>query len=422
MPRSIATTMDAKRAPALSPALRELIERAYRTKRTQARAIATRCQRLSPFYRRLSGVDLQHLREICLRVVTGFYKHTLIEGRMPKPTDLEPARRVARLRAAQGLPLTEMIGCYQCGLPVLWKRVIAIAGAKPAVRLELLKRVPMTVAALTLLTNAVTEAYVDERERLLLGRGQALDDFLRLLVADEAPLGLLEAHARSLAIRLDLPRTILLVRAAAAHDSAPSPIDVEAIRLALSRLKNADEIIIGRVQDGALALLPAAIDGNDFVALGDALRRLAYRAGVGGPGMHAAGVRRSAREALRALELGALVADGRPVRRYVEVALFDLVDIGSGRAEEFARGILGPLAERDANETYRKTLRELCRHGFRVKPAAAALGIHPHTLSYRLNQIRERYHVDVDQPDTRLGVQLALLILDAAGRPAPSPS
>ena len=56
----------------------------------------------------------------------------------------------------------------------------------------------------------------------------------------------------------------------------------------------------------------------------------------------------------------------------------------------------------------------------RRKVAAAALGIHPHTLSYRLNRLRERYGIDLDDYEVRLRVELALLILGATdGAPMP---
>ena len=42
-----------------------------------------------------------------------------------------------------------------------------------------------------------------------------------------------------------------------------------------------------------------------------------------------------------------------------------------------------------------------------------ALGVHPHTLSYRVRQIRRRLGLDLDDPEVRLRVQLALLIRDA---------
>jgi DNA-binding PucR family transcriptional regulator len=73
--------------------------------------------------------------------------------------------------------------------------------------------------------------------------------------------------------------------------------------------------------------------------------------------------------------------------------------------------VLGALAEPEAGATYRQTLRALCQQGFRLKPAAADLEIHPHTLSYRLTQIRQRHGLDLEDAETRLRVHLALVIL-----------
>ncbi len=79
------------------------------------------------------------------------------------------------------------------------------------------------------------------------------------------------------------------------------------------------------------------------------------------------------------------------------------------------RGVLGPLARAGATRSYLETLRQLAAHNYSVKLAAAALSVHPHTLSYRARQIRRRFGLDLDDPETRLRVQLALRILDARG-------
>jgi DNA-binding PucR family transcriptional regulator len=43
--------------------------------------------------------------------------------------------------------------------------------------------------------------------------------------------------------------------------------------------------------------------------------------------------------------------------------------------------------------------------------------VHPHTLTYRLKQIRRRFGIDLGDPEVRLRVQLALHVLDARGTP-----
>ncbi|NYV78412.1 helix-turn-helix domain-containing protein, partial [Streptomyces sp. UH6] len=49
-----------------------------------------------------------------------------------------------------------------------------------------------------------------------------------------------------------------------------------------------------------------------------------------------------------------------------------------------------------------------------VPRAAARLTLHPNTLRYRLRRARERFGIDLDDPDTRLVVALAVR-LEATG-------
>lgn len=188
----------------------------------------------------------------------------------------------------------------------------------------------------------------------------------------------------------------------------------EEVRRLLGARGRSDEALIGRVQDGVLALLPARADHEASLAeIGAKVRQRGWRTGVGGVGTDAAGLRRSACEAKRAVDLGVLLRLENPLHRYADLALLDLVDVGSARAAEFARHVLGPLAQRGAGETYRKTLRAVCRHGFHLKLAAAALGIHPNTMSYRLGQIRQRFGIALEDAETRVRLHVALLILEA---------
>jgi DNA-binding PucR family transcriptional regulator len=95
--------------------------------------------------------------------------------------------------------------------------------------------------------------------------------------------------------------------------------------------------------------------------------------------------------------------------------VLDLVGVDSARAGEFMRSVLGPLATAGAGETHLETLRQLGASNYNIKLAAAALSVHPHTLSYRVRQLRRRFGLDLDDPEVRLRVQLALLVLDARG-------
>jgi sugar diacid utilization regulator len=293
----------------------------------------------------------------------------------------------------------------------MWDHLIETVAPNPRVRIELLRRVPVTFTTLSHVTTLVTEAYVIAREHLLQSRGEVLDEFLRLLVTADVPLPTLDARAREFGLDLAVPRVAVFFRRGVpvAGESAAEREAVARLAAVCAASSNA---IVGRVQRDVLALLStnghlgvlAEVDGD--------VADHRWSVGVGSSAADAAGLRRSALEARRAIELGTLLRRPPPTYRYADIVVHDLVDAGSPRALSFAHQALGTLAISGTHGRYRETLQALCAQGFRVKPAAAALGIHPHTLSYRVKQMRDRHGLDIDDPHTRLRVELALLILD----------
>jgi sugar diacid utilization regulator len=403
-----------ERPPALSPALRKLVRRAYRGRERVIRDIVARCRQLNPCYRALSGPALDALyRNVC-HLTVGFYRRSVVEGRVPTAQEMQLPIRTARLRATDDVPLDQIVRAYQIGLRLLWAHLIAMASPQPAVCLELLERVPVTITAHSTVVMAVIEAYLEERSRIMRARGEACEEFLRLLVAPEAPLGVIEERATALRLRLDLCRSIILFRPLGSERDEAAETSAERLRGMLLSAMSSESAVIGRFEKDVLALLPLDPDSQ---ALADLLAKVPaheWRIGIGGAAEGAAGLRRAVYEAKRAVDVGSLVRPSERIHRYADLALLDVVNVGSSTAEEYAVRVLGALARPGASVTYRKTLDVFLRHSMRRKAAAAALGIHPHTLSYRLKQIRDRFGIDLDDYDARLRVQLALLVIDAS--------
>jgi hypothetical protein len=393
---------------ALSPELRRLVDAAHRERERDVRKIVLECRRRYAEYRALTGPLLVGLRQNVRLLVAGFYQYNLIEGRTPTLEELDVTIANARARVAQGVSLQGMIGTFQLALPILWERLIDTVGPHSEVLLELLRRVPVTFASINHVTTIVTQTYLTEREQLLRSRGEAIADFLRLVGNAEAPVGTIDARARELAVDLEVPRVAVQLRRARALDGRRGT-DLGA-RL-LERCVAERDAVAARSDDGILALLPHDASERVLDELASQLVTAGWRAGVGSVAADAAELRRSVLEARRALELGAFRRGGAPIARYADLALHDLVDVGSARAQLFAQQTLGPLARAATRGIYRDTLRALSAQGFRLKPAAAALKIHPHTLSYRLKQMQRRYGLDLGDAQTRLKIALALLIL-----------
>jgi len=392
-----------------------IIRRAYLGRRTRARLIVEHCLKRLPHYRRLPRVRLAQVRESVLHHVTLFYRVTLQAGRALTAEDLEHSRRMARQRAAQGTPLGEYLTFFAAGLTLLWEHLMELVGEDPVLRAQLLERVALILSNQTRLMSALTESYVEERERLSRFHEQDIDEFFQLLLSEDTADSLLEARARALGIPLDEPHAVAIFGSAAStatESAAAAPDDVQ--RLLASRMPDA-ATWVGHSREGFVALLPGEPDAESLEAVAEGLHGDERRVGLGGAARYLAGARRSAREALRALRIGTILRHKQRVHRYADLAVLDLVGIGSPEADGFVRRVLDPLTAA-VHRTYLETLRHLSRSGYRVKLAAAALSIHPHTLTYRLKQLRTRFGIDLADPDARLRVDLALLILDAQGR------
>jgi hypothetical protein len=188
--------------------LNDLIQRAQRTRRTRARRIIDHCLERLPHYRTLPEVMLVEIRESVLHHLTLFYEVTLQAGRPLTDEDLDFSRRVARLRASQGMPLGEFLTFFVVGLTQAWEHLLADVGDDPVLRTRLMDRVGIVIANQTQLMTALTEVYVETRERRTRFREENLDEFFQLLLAGDAVEEVLEARARTLGISFDTPRTI----------------------------------------------------------------------------------------------------------------------------------------------------------------------------------------------------------------------
>ena len=410
---SIAAGLPPERAR-MPDELDRLIQKAYRTRRSRARLIVDDCLDRLPHYQHLPDSLLAEVQASILHHLALLYRVTLGIGRPLTPDDLEYSREIARKRAGQGVPLGEFLTFFLVGLTVAWEHLIASAGDDPRLRDQLLERVSIVISNQTQLMTVLTETYVEERERRSRFREQDLDDFVQLLLAPEAVPNVLEVRAAALGITWDEPRKVaILGRAGSAAGLAGiSPDDVR--RRIAARLLGA-EVFVGRSREGFVALLPESAEPKALAATVEELLGDAGRVGIGDPGGDVEGLRRSTREALRALRIGASLRGSARAYAYAEIAVLDLIGVDGAGAEQFMHGVLGPLAAEGASESYLATLRQLAAHNFSVKPAAAALSVHPHTLSYRAQQLRRRFGLDLDDPEIRLRVQLALRIFDARG-------
>ncbi len=144
-------------------------------------------------------------------------------------------------------------------------------------------------------------------------------------------------------------------------------------------------------------------------ALGDPSLKIIFGRVQGG----ADGARTSYREALSLLSY----RHREPVC-YFEDLLVPRVIMGDANAREtFLADLFAPLRSRKSGAQLAQALLALARGGFHFRETAAALGIHPNTLRYRLDRATQLLGIELDDADVRFRLQLASRLLDLENRP-----
>ncbi len=322
---------------------------------------------------------------------------------------------LGRLEMREGRTLNALLAAYRVGAQIAWRRFVEAgtsAGLEPATLYRL---------------GEAIFAYIDE-------------------ISGESIAGYADAQSAAAGER-QRRRTQLVMLLAADPPPAPEALRAAAVRagwapparLAAVVVEGIDsERLAGRLGPGALA---AALESPDSPpASGRGARVLAFvpdpgrprrraqieqavgsRAAALGPTVPAAAASRSAQRAGRALDLrlaGALPGEGLVVA--AEHAAELLLHADSALALELASERLAPLdALRPAvRERLVETLRAwLDRHG-RIDETARTLDVHPQTVRYRLNQLREAFGAELDDADARFELSLALRVHGIAPHPS----
>jgi sugar diacid utilization regulator len=255
--------------------------------------------------------------------------------------------------------------------------------------------------------------------------------------------GLLE-RARRLGYDLTRPHLVFVLRPRDHRESTNGTASrghQRFIDAARRRLVMADVTTLLRERDGSVQVLlpcPPDLEPGDAdaalawverlrVGLEESLapESLSVVAGVGRtPGPETTAYA-AMREATRAADIAAsMTADSQSSLHFARLGalrlIFHLADNPELRA--FQRDVLGPLEVSDAarRSEFVRTLEAFLRAGGNHMRAARDLNVHRNTLIYRLERIQELLSgVNLEDPETRLNLQLALKIRAALGGSAP---
>ena len=317
----------------------------------------------------------------------------MVEGAAPRPAS-DLYFDLGRAEARVGRALDSLLAAYRLGARIAWRRA-AEAGAAAGLAPETLYLLAESIFAyIDELSAESAEGYAEERMAIAGAREARRRALVRMLVQRPAPdAAALEAAAGE--ADWEIPEQL----AALAFEGT------EPERLAARLGPGA---IAASVGETGCALVPDPAGPGRRGQIERAAEGTAAALGPVGGWADAAASFQRATFALRLREEGRLPANGLTV---VDDHLMTLIiERDRSLVGELAARRLAPLDE--TSPGFRPRLEEtllawLDHHGS-VNEVAAALYVHPQTVRYRLARLRELFGDELDDPDVRFELQLAL--------------
>jgi hypothetical protein len=310
-----------------------------------------------------------------------------------RPAPREVYVELGRGEFRDGRSLDALLSAYRVGARVSWRRFVdagKAAGVEPDVLYGLGEAMFSYIDGLS---AESTEGYAQAQTEAAGERARERRRLVRLLLESPPadPRTVEEASERA---RWPLPDTL-----AALVTSAPDA-DALASRLGTGAIAVDDD-------EAVLALVPDPLAPRRRAELEQALAGAPAALGPAVGWADTAGSVERARLGHRLLIAGHLPG---PFADTAEHLAELLVHADARLAGDLARAALRPLDDLAARPRAKleSTLRAWLDHRGRVEETAAALGVHPQTVRYRLNQLRERFGTRLEDPDQRFALMLAL--------------
>lgn len=336
-------------------------------------------------------------------------------ARRPHPAELTALGAAGARQAEMGVPLEVLLGAYRLAAKVVWREVVI-----EATRLEELE--PATVVALTEqvleylddISGAVGTAYLARREEVVRHRDRERDRLLRRLLGGDASA---EMRRLAYAAGLELTPPYRAVAVASEIEDADALVGRAWQRWA--------PLVVGE-EPGSWIVLVASVAPVDrlLTSLRDAVRAGGHAAagssppvvlGVGPEASRLEDVGDAAVRARRALDTGRRLAPAAWVHDDRDLGVLAVLASHRAEATAFRDLHLGPvLADPRRRDELLGTL-EAVLSSAGLTEAAARLGVHRHTVVYRLSRLREILDADLGDAVVRHRLWLALQLHRLAG-------
>jgi sugar diacid utilization regulator len=362
-------------------------------------AMAAAVFREVPIYRDHQTDDLQ--RTVVKHSVDHVYAvvRTIRTWSLPTAEELAFVRTQGALRATQQLPLNALLHTYRLGHRTVWERLVQLAGGdgRDSVLDAVVALTSLTLGYTDLISSALAEGYLEQQRLLVLERDRDRRDLLENLLHGDVNM---RSETLRLAATFDLlPNSELLVAVLCSANgwlAASSEVLTRAAETVRRQLSTAiaQPLVVIR-QHEVVAVLP--IGRGRPKALAQLIRaahaELSQRgerwaAGVSTLSAGLAEVRRGYEEARQALEW---VRDQSAVAALLELRVSDYL---LERADATSQRMV-PSAADDSNKRLAadralvETLLAYADADMAVRPTAERICVHPNTVTYRLDKIRQ---------------------------------
>jgi PucR family transcriptional regulator, purine catabolism regulatory protein len=289
-------------------------------------------------------------------------------------------------------------------------------------------------AALVVALALIKEREVSEVEGRV--RGEFLDDLIQGTYGDDAAAQRRARHlgyplaGRHVLLVVDIDDFRGFIRSRQISEDAVQALKREFVRRASQPVRAAfPKALHGTRSDSLLALAPA---GGDPAGAGASLQSLSQQIkeaisawqpgltvsiGHSAPVEAPAGIATAHREVRGVLDTLARFKRWGQIVAVPELGLTGLLaGVSDDRLVAFAQRHLGPLAahDRQRQSSLMETLQAYLETG-EQRLAARRLKVHPNTLRYRLDRIREITGAELENPETRLNLTVALRVHSLLG-------
>jgi sugar diacid utilization regulator len=389
----------------LSPRLRKVVERVLDDVDRVVDNVFDKVWALVPDYVRAGNPVLRKELHAAIALHAQLWFGALLRARAPTEEELGPAAEFARHRVHQGVSLAGMLRAFRIGTAGLWSPLLEAAANDPRLHHELLFKVsPYMLYHFDAVQQAMSQAYNREQFRQVRWRERLRQELWSVLLTRPDDVESFRTHAEALGLNAVTPHCAVALRL------AEVPALTSQLEESVDRITSGIARTVGIDRDGFLHTvyrdclvfwLPLA-HGESLIDHDRSLAATAatlvksvenvVAAGVGLPGTGPRGWRLSADQAVKAIERKACGDEPGVACRYSEIALDDAVAT-SENVTRFFQALLERLSHEPHLLETLQTYFGLRQHR---KAVAAALKVHPNTLSYRLERIENLLGASLD--------------------------